>query len=175
MISLGRSARSSLWAASAGRRRRCAGARLHEARHSHGCRRTRRDSFRVARRPAALHLSRILHAGMQGWREGQHADHARAGCDCARRRDSRAFHGFRASCCAATDAPTAFSTSIARASERFQRARAVIVAGYSIETPRLLLNSACPGHEHGLANSSGTLGRFLMAQAGNVVPAGSQI
>ena len=53
--------------------------------------------------------------------------------------------------------------------ERFQRARAVIVAGYSIETPRLLLNSACPGHEQGLANSSGTLGRFLMAQAGNVV------
>jgi choline dehydrogenase-like flavoprotein len=50
-----------------------------------------------------------------------------------------------------------------------QRARAVIVCGYAIETPRLLLNSACPGHEHGLANSSGTLGRYLMAQAGNVV------
>ncbi|MBS1814132.1 MAG: GMC family oxidoreductase [Acidobacteria bacterium] len=53
--------------------------------------------------------------------------------------------------------------------ERFQRARAVIVSGYAIETPRLLLNSACPGHEHGLANSSGTLGKYLMAQAGNVV------
>lgn len=52
---------------------------------------------------------------------------------------------------------------------RFQRARAVIVSSYSIETPRLLLNSACPGHENGLANSSGTVGRFLMAQAGNVV------
>lgn len=53
--------------------------------------------------------------------------------------------------------------------EHFQRARVVIVAGYSIETPRLLFNSACPGHNHGLANSSGTLGRYLMAQAGNVV------
>lgn len=51
----------------------------------------------------------------------------------------------------------------------FQRAKAVIVAGYSIETPRLLLNSACPGFEGGLANSSGTVGRYLMAQAGNVV------
>jgi choline dehydrogenase-like flavoprotein len=51
----------------------------------------------------------------------------------------------------------------------FQRSRAVIVSGYAIETPRLLLNSACPGHEHGLANSSGTLGKYLMAQAGNVV------
>ena len=53
--------------------------------------------------------------------------------------------------------------------EHFQRARVVIVCGYAIETPRLLLNSSCPGHENGLANSSGTLGRYLMAQAGNVV------
>ena len=45
----------------------------------------------------------------------------------------------------------------------------MIVAGYSIETPRLLLNSACPGFENGLANSSDTVGRYLMAQAGNVV------
>ena len=53
--------------------------------------------------------------------------------------------------------------------EHFQRAKAVIVSGYAIETPRLLLNSACPGHEHGLANSSDTVGRYLMAQAGNVI------
>jgi len=50
-----------------------------------------------------------------------------------------------------------------------QKAKAVIVCGYSIETPRLLLNSACPGFEKGLANSSGTLGHYLMAQAGNVI------
>ncbi|MBV8812544.1 MAG: GMC family oxidoreductase [Acidobacteriaceae bacterium] len=53
--------------------------------------------------------------------------------------------------------------------EHFQRAKALIVAGYAIETPRLLLNSACPGHERGLANSSNTVGRYLMAQAGNVI------
>jgi choline dehydrogenase-like flavoprotein len=51
----------------------------------------------------------------------------------------------------------------------FQKAKAVIVSGYAIETPRLLLNSACPGYEQGLANSSGVLGKYLMAQAGNVV------
>jgi choline dehydrogenase-like flavoprotein len=51
----------------------------------------------------------------------------------------------------------------------FQRAKAVIIASYSIETPRLLLNSACAEFEKGLANSSGTVGRYLMAQAGNVV------
>ena len=53
--------------------------------------------------------------------------------------------------------------------ERFQKAKAVVVSGYSIETPRLLLNSACSGFENGLANSSDTVGRYLMAQAGNVV------
>ncbi len=53
--------------------------------------------------------------------------------------------------------------------EHEQRARVVIVSGYAIETPRLLLNSACPGFEHGLANSSGTLGKYLMVQIGNVV------
>lgn len=52
---------------------------------------------------------------------------------------------------------------------RQQRARVVIVSGYSIESPRLLFNSACPGFENGLANSSGTVGRYLMAQAGNVI------
>lgn len=50
-----------------------------------------------------------------------------------------------------------------------QRARAVLVCGYAVETPRLLLNSACPRFETGLANSSGTVGKYLMAQAGNVV------
>ena len=45
----------------------------------------------------------------------------------------------------------------------------MIVSGYAIETPRLLLNSACAGHETGLANSSDTVGRYLMAQVGNVV------
>ena len=32
----------------------------------------------------------------------------------------------------------------------FQRAKAVIISGYAIETPRLLLNSACQGYENGL-------------------------
>jgi choline dehydrogenase-like flavoprotein len=53
--------------------------------------------------------------------------------------------------------------------EQELRAKVVIVSGYSIETPRLLLNSACPGFEQGLANSSGTVGKYLMVQIGNVV------
>ncbi|KWF65532.1 choline dehydrogenase [Burkholderia pseudomultivorans] len=46
----------------------------------------------------------------------------------------------------------------------FQRARNVVVAGYAIETPRLLLLSANGRHPQGLANSSGLVGRYLMAQ-----------
>jgi choline dehydrogenase-like flavoprotein len=53
--------------------------------------------------------------------------------------------------------------------EREQKAKLVIVCGYAIETPRLLLNSACPGFENGLANSSGMVGKYLMVQIGNVV------
>jgi len=43
-----------------------------------------------------------------------------------------------------------------------QRARVVCVAGNSIETPRLLLNSATANHPDGLANSSGQVGRNYM-------------
>ena len=50
-----------------------------------------------------------------------------------------------------------------------QRARAVVVAGYAVETPRLLLNSTSARFPDGLANSSGLVGKFLMAQAGPVV------
>ncbi|MGN6499963.1 MAG: GMC family oxidoreductase [Tsuneonella sp.] len=47
---------------------------------------------------------------------------------------------------------------------RFQKARNVVVAGYAIETPRLLLNSASGEFPDGLANSSGLVGKNLMVQ-----------
>ena len=53
--------------------------------------------------------------------------------------------------------------------EEEQKAKAVVVAGYSIETPRLLLNSKSSRFPTGLANSSGIVGKYLMAQAGPVV------
>jgi choline dehydrogenase-like flavoprotein len=48
--------------------------------------------------------------------------------------------------------------------EHFQRAKAVVVAGYSIETPRLLLLSATDAHPQGLGNDFDQLGRYLMVQ-----------
>jgi choline dehydrogenase-like flavoprotein len=46
----------------------------------------------------------------------------------------------------------------------FQRAAAVAVCGYSIETPRLLLNSASKRFPHGLANGNDQVGRCVMVQ-----------
>ncbi|SDY87340.1 GMC family oxidoreductase [Citreimonas salinaria] len=51
----------------------------------------------------------------------------------------------------------------------FQKARNVVVAGYSIETPRLLLNSTGPAHPDGLANGNGLVGRSLMVHSNDAV------
>lgn len=48
---------------------------------------------------------------------------------------------------------------------RFQKARNVVVAGYAVETPRLLLASA----DHGLGNSSGLVGKNFMTQSNAAV------
>jgi choline dehydrogenase-like flavoprotein len=51
----------------------------------------------------------------------------------------------------------------------FQRARHVVVAGYAIETPRLLLMSANERFPDGLANRSGLVGKNLMVQSNQAV------
>ncbi|GGM89044.1 glucose dehydrogenase [Terrabacter tumescens] len=55
-------------------------------------------------------------------------------------------------------------TYLRRGREHFQRARAVAVAGYSIETPRLLLLSPTERYAAGLGNDTDQLGRYLMVQ-----------
>lgn len=48
--------------------------------------------------------------------------------------------------------------------ERLQRAKLVVLACYSIETPRLLLNSTAPGFPHGVCNNEDQVGRYVMVQ-----------
>jgi choline dehydrogenase-like flavoprotein len=50
--------------------------------------------------------------------------------------------------------------------EHFQPARAVVLSANGAETPRLLLNSANAQFPHGLANSSGMVGKHLMFNQG---------
>jgi choline dehydrogenase-like flavoprotein len=52
---------------------------------------------------------------------------------------------------------------------RFQKAKNVVVAGYAIETPRLLLNSACAQFPEGLANRNGLVGKYFMVQSNDAV------
>ena len=47
-----------------------------------------------------------------------------------------------------------------------QRAKNIVIAGYAVETPRLLLNSASSLFPNGLANSSGLVGKFFMVHTG---------
>jgi choline dehydrogenase-like flavoprotein len=53
--------------------------------------------------------------------------------------------------------------------DRLQRARLVAVACYSIESPRLLLNSACRRHPDGIGNDHDQLGRYVMVQGASQV------
>jgi len=52
---------------------------------------------------------------------------------------------------------------------QFQRAKHVVVAGYAVETPRLLLMSANGRFTDGLANSSGLVGKNFMVQSNQAV------
>ena len=63
----------------------------------------------------------------------------------------------------ATNRVTGVSYLDADKRERTIRAKAVIVAAHALETPRLLLMSASGTFPHGLANSSGMVGRRLMS------------
>ena len=49
-------------------------------------------------------------------------------------------------------------------SVRFQRAKMVAIAGYSIETPRLLLNSTSSRFPNGMLNDHDLVGRYVMVQ-----------
>jgi choline dehydrogenase-like flavoprotein len=55
--------------------------------------------------------------------------------------------------------------------EYFQQAQTVMLSCYSVETPRLLLNSATAQYPDGLSNSSGLVGRNLMVHPASEVVA----
>jgi choline dehydrogenase-like flavoprotein len=50
-----------------------------------------------------------------------------------------------------------------------QRGKVIVLASFVVETPRLLLASATKGHPDGLANSSGTVGKYIMPHSSHDV------
>ena len=89
---MGRPARLPAPAAPGGRERRGVPARRGQAR-DHRQSRPGRDRQRPVREPPALHLPRLLPAGLQGERQGVPADHARPRRAGARRRSASRCHG----------------------------------------------------------------------------------
>ncbi len=66
-----------------------------------------------------------------------------------------------------TDAAGSYATGVRylrQGREHLQRARTVAVAGYAIETPRLLLNSANRRFPDGLCNDHDLVGRYVLVQ-----------
>ena len=124
-----------------------------------------RDHQRRVRQPAPLHLPRLLPAGLQGQREGVAAGHPHPRRDRARRGDPRAT-AWRSRIEVDDSSGAGHRRPLRRATaaSAFQRADAVAVAGYSIETPRLLLNSTSRRFPHGLANGNDQVGRYVMVQ-----------
>ena len=121
------------------------------------------DRQRADGQPSALHLPGVLPPGLQGQREGLAPHHPRAGRTGARRRDPRRLHGQPGARRCRSPRPSGV-TYFRDGVERRQRARMVAVAGYSIETPRLLLNSACATFPDGLCNDHDLVGRYVMVQ-----------
>ena len=137
----------------------------------HDARRPGLDHQRALRQPAALHLPRLLPAGLQGQRQGQSADHPPAGRDRARSRgpgrlDGGARRDRRVQRALHRGSPTSQDGR-----EQFQPADTVAVCGYAIETPRLLLHSTSRRFPHGLGNQSDQLGRYVMVQGATQVAA----
>src|SRR5205807_6142398 len=62
-------------------------------------------------------------------------------------------------------------TYVRDGTEHRQRADAITVCGYAIETPRLLLNSTSRRFPNGLANGNDQVGRYVMVQGATQVAA----
>ena len=78
IFSLGRSSRLRIRSTSDGGHWQCINPRMHQARDPGERGRSCRHLAGFPRRSSTLYLSRVLHSGLQGRREGQHFNHARS-------------------------------------------------------------------------------------------------
>ena len=124
-----------------------------------------------ARRESALRVSRLLHARLLHQCQAERAGDLAAARARGRRRDPRPRHGgTRSTRTAAGDRVTGVHYCPRTAGGASRRRGNVVVAGYAIETPRLLLMSATNArHPDGLANSSGLVGKYLTVQGNQAV------
>ncbi len=118
-------------------------------------RRAGRDRKRRVRQPTALHLPRLLPAGLQGERQGEPARHARPRRDRARRRDPSGLHG-RADRGRRVRAGERRHLPPRRARALPARRRRWPCAATRSRSPRLLLHSSSARFPHGLGQRTTT-------------------
>ena len=158
LFPVGRSARLRLRAASDGRGRRRA--------RSADVRRLASGSASAAPSPSSPDRTATGRTASTGdsasraarWAPSEHAHQPRAGRHRAWGGDPRPTAWSRASTWQRRAGDRRHLLRSRRAAAFSESARRSSSAGYAIETPRLLLNSACAGFENGLANASGTRG-----------------
>ncbi|WP_340537768.1 GMC family oxidoreductase [Nocardioides sp. GXZ039] len=124
--------------------------------------------------PAAQSVSSVAHNGrracvqwgtcMQGCPEGAKASTDVTHWPAAIARGAKLITGARVSRILMSPAGLATGAEFVSSDGTWDEIRAniVILAANAVGTPRILLNSATSGHEAGLANSSGLVGRRLM-------------
>ena len=138
------------------------GGRRQEARIQGSPHRTDGDQQRAPRRPRLLPADRVLFPGLQVRRQMVDALHR----DPQGRSDRQPRSSPDSMALKIEHDASGKVTGVVYADEagktQRQKARIVAVAGNSIESPRLLLNSASSMFPDGLANSSGQVGRNYM-------------
>ena len=123
-----------------------------------------RDGLGAARQGSSLRLSRLLRLRLLDQRQAERARHLHSARAEGRRRDPRPGDGRadRDGQGRARDRPLYHREG----AWRVQKARNVVVAGYAIETPRLLLNSACAQFPMASPTATGLVGTHLMIHSG---------
>ena len=125
-----------------------------------------RDALRAARHGASLRLSRLLRLRLLDQRQAERARHlhparAEGRRGGSRSRDGRPDRDGQGRPGARPDLPSRAATW------RHQKAKHVVVAGYAIETPRLLLNSQVqPVPRTGSPTRTGLVGTHIMIHSG---------
>ena len=144
----------------------------------YGCTRARnsrragpgRDAQRAVARPATVRLPRVLQLWVHDEREELDSGDVYPAGDrgpapkCARCMAAKVEHDARGRVTGVLHFRDGNDVAL-----HFQRARNVVVAGYAIETPRLLLNSSSALFPDGLANSSGWSGSASWCTPGHQV------
>ena len=115
--------------------------------------------------PPGLHLRRLVPCRLSDRRARQSAGHVSRRGPQSQGRGARALDRHARAHQSAGHAVTGVEYYDAKKQRQVQEASVVVLAAWSAQNPRLMLNSATDKHAKGLANASGLLGKYMMAHS----------